>query len=155
MSDCRLITLLWRNKCKESWQPGVGVRYSSFSDHFDPLFYGFSSGYGTWFQGEVAGNYAGPFNSNANVWHLYLSAQPLKSLTLGALYFHFDSRKDSLGDLSGDEIDLYANWTINEHFTFSPLVGFYTPDKSADDGGPQVGNNDTNTYAQMTVMMSF
>ena len=137
------------------WQPGVGVRYSSFSDHFDPLFYGFSSGYGTWFQGEVAGNYAGPFNSNADVWHLYLSAQPLKSLTLGALYFHFDSRKDSLGDLSGDEIDLYANWTINEHFTFSPLVGFYTPDKSADDGGPQVGNNDTNTYAQMTVMMSF
>jgi hypothetical protein len=30
-----------------------------------------------------------------------------------------------------------------------------TPDKSAGQGGVQLGNDDTNTYAQMTVMVSY
>ena len=53
------------------------------------------------------------------------------------------------------EWDIYAEWEINDHLSVSPLIGFYTPSKSAGDGGVQLGNDDTNTYAQMTVTVSY
>jgi hypothetical protein len=137
------------------WKPDIGARYSSFSSEFDPLFYGLSSGYGTWYQGEVAGNYAGPFNTNAEISHLYLNAQPLPSLTLGVLFFDFQTKDKDLENLDAREWDIYAEWEINDHFSVSPLIGFYAPDKSAGQGGVQLGNNHTNTYAQMTVTASF
>ena len=137
------------------WKPDIGARYSSFSSGFDPLFYGLSSGYGTWYQGEVAGNYAGPFNTNAEITHLYLNAQPLPSLTLGILFFDFQTKNKRFGNLDATEWDIYAEWEINKHFSVSPLIGFYAPDKSTGQGGVQLGNDDTNTYAQMIVMMSY
>ena len=42
------------------WTPSVSYRFSRFSDQYDPLFYGNGRALGTWFQGEVAANYAGP-----------------------------------------------------------------------------------------------
>jgi len=135
-------------------KPGIGARYSSFSSGFDPLFYGLSSGYGTWFQGEVAGNYAGPFNTNADISHLYASAQPSPSLSLGILFFDFQTKDKSLGNLDANEWDIYAEWVINKHLTVGPLIGFYTPDESASQGGVQLGNNDTNIFAQITVVVS-
>ena len=137
------------------WKPDIGARYSSFSSGFDPLFYGSSTGYGTWYQGEVAGNYAGPFNTNAEISHLYLNAQPLPSLSLGILFFDFQTKNNRSGNLDATEWDIYAEWEINKYFSASPLIGFYTPDKSAGQGGVQLGNDDTNTYAQMTVMVSY
>jgi hypothetical protein len=47
------------------WAPQLTYRYTRYSAGWDLLFTGLSSGYGTWIQGEVAGNYAGPFNSPA------------------------------------------------------------------------------------------
>ena len=35
-----------------------------------------------------------------------------------------------------------------------PLAGFYDPEKSAEEGGIQLGNSDTNVYAQATMMVS-
>jgi hypothetical protein len=139
----------------ELWKPDIGARYSSFSSGFDPLFYGSSTGYGTWYQGEVAGNYAGPFNSNAEISHLYLNAQPLPSLTLGILFFDFRTKNHRFGKLDATEWDIYAEWEINKYFSASPLIGFYTPSKSAGQGGVQLGNDDTNTYAQMIVTVSY
>jgi hypothetical protein len=137
------------------WKPAIGARYSSFSPAFDPLFYGASSGYGTWYQGEVAGNFAGPFNSNADISHIYIDAQPLPSLSLGILFFDFQTKDKNMENLDATEWDIFAVWTMNDHFSVSPLIGFYTPDKSAEQGGVQLGNNHTNIFAQVTVTMSF
>lgn len=133
------------------WSPTATYRYSRFSESFDPLFYGLSRGYGTWFQGEVASNYAGPFNSNTRVQHVGLKANPVESLTVGALYFNFDPISKNESSLGGDEIDLYAEWMVNENLMISPVVGFFKPDRSADRGGLQLGSNDTNMYLQLIV----
>ena len=137
------------------WAPGVSYRYSRFSQGYDTLFYGLSRGYGTWFQGEVAGNYAGPFNSNSRIQNVTLKASPLESLTVGALYFHYDTLDRRLGNTDGQEVDLYAEWHVNENLTVMPLVGFYRPSKSAEQGGLQLGNNETNVYAQLVFAMGF
>lgn len=133
------------------WTPTATYRYSRFSEAFDPLFYGMSRGYGTWFQGEVAANYAGPFNSNTRVHHVGLKASPLENVTLGALYFDFDPIDRDLGHFGGRELDLYAEWMLNDHLLISPVIGFYKPDRSADQGGLQLGGDNTNTYLQLVV----
>lgn len=133
------------------WSPTATYRYSRFSNAFDPLFYGASRGYGTWFQGEVAANYAGPFNSNSQVHHVGLKATPRENLALGALYFDFDTLDKARGNLGGRELDLYVEWMVNEHLLISPLLGFYKPDRSADNGGLQLGSSDTSTYLQLLV----
>ncbi|KFX68939.1 hypothetical protein TMS3_0115755 [Pseudomonas taeanensis MS-3] len=134
-----------------AWSPTASYRYSRFSEVFDPLFYGLSRGYGTWFQGEVAANYAGPFNSNTQVHHVSLKAAPRENLTLGALYFDFNSLEENLGNLGGRELDLYAEWLVNDHLLISPLLGFYKPDRSSEQGGLQLGGNSTNTYLQLVL----
>ena len=77
------------------------------------------------------------------------------SLTLGILFFDFQTKNNRSGKLDATEWDIYAEWEINKYFSASPLIGFYTPDKSAAQGGVQLGNDDTNTYAQMTVTVSY
>ena len=131
------------------WSPTVSYRYSRFSEAFDPLFYGASRGYGTWFQGEVAANYAGPFNSNGKVHHVGLRATPRDNLTVGAMYFDFDPLVQTRSNLGGRELDLYLEWMVNDHLLISPLLGFYKPDRGSDQGGLQLGGNSTNTYLQL------
>ena len=135
------------------WSPKLSYRFSSFSGGFDPLFFGFNRGYGTWFQGEVAANYAGPFNSDTDVHHVGLTLAPSDTVELGALFFQFDNAGD--GFLDGNEFDLYAQWVVNEHLVISPLVGFYSPDNSAAEGGTQLGDDDTNIYSQVIAIVSF
>ncbi|WP_447782033.1 hypothetical protein [Pseudomonas plecoglossicida] len=133
------------------WSPTLTYRYSRFSENYDTLFYGQSRGYGTWFQGEVASNYAGPFNQNTKVQHIGIKAKPTENLTVGALAFDFKTIDKGLGNLDGRELDFYAEWMVNEHLLISPVVGFFQPKKSAEDGGLQLGNNSTNTYLQLIV----
>jgi hypothetical protein len=141
------------------WSPSVNYRYASFDEGFDPLFFGFNRGYGTWFQGEVAANYAGPFNSAADVHHIGIKASPTEMLSIGALFFDFsDAANPFTGDaggVNGQEIDLYAEWVVTPNLIVSPLIGFYSPDKSAANGGTQVGSDDTNVYAQMIAIVPF
>ncbi|MBV0933607.1 alginate export family protein [Marinobacterium weihaiense] len=133
------------------WSPSVNYRYARFEDGFDPLFFGFNRGYGTWFQGEVAANYAGPFNSGTDVHHVGVKASPTEMLSLGALYFDFSDTQGN-GANDGREIDLYAEWVVTPNLILSPLVGFYTPDSSR---GTQIGNDGTNVYAQMIAIVPF
>jgi len=138
------------------WSPKVTYRYTRYSQKWDPLFTGLSTGYGTWFQGEVASNYAGPFNSNTGIHHVGLKATPLENLTVGALYFDFNTlRKHDALNLDARELDLYAEWAVNSHLIISPLVGIYQPKKDADTGGNQLGGNGTNLYSQLTVAVPF
>jgi len=137
------------------WQPNLSYRYSRFSEQFDPLFFGMSRGLGTWFQGEVAANYAGPFNTNSRVQKLGLVLTPAEGLNLGALWFDFHTLDRSLGNTDGRELDLYAEWTLNDHLTIVPLVGLFKPRHSSEDGGTQLGNTRTNVYSQIAFVTHF
>lgn len=137
------------------WSPSLNYRFSTFDDGFDPLFYGFSRGYGTWFQGEVAGSYAGPFNSGTDVHHVALKASPTEMLSVGALYFDFRDTAGGTGSLDAREIDLYAEWVVTPNLIISPLVGFYQPENSAAEGGTQLGNDDMNVYGQILAIVPF
>lgn len=139
-----------------AWSPKLTYRYARYSQKWDSLFTGQSLGYGTWLQGEVASNYSGPFNSNTRVQHVGLKATPLETLTLGALFFDFDTvRKRDAINLNARELDLYAEWAVNPHLIVTPLVGLYKPEKDATTGGNQVGGNGTNVYSQVTVAVPF
>jgi len=130
--------------------PQLTYRYSTFDENFDPLFFGFNRGYGTWFQGEVASNYAGPFNVNTDVQHLALKASASEALHFGALYFDFSDHEKVAGkNMDAQEIDLYVEYFLNDNMLVSPLVGFFTPDADSANGGSQIGSDDTNMYAQL------
>ncbi|MDU9031242.1 alginate export family protein [Pseudomonas mediterranea] len=138
------------------WAPTVTARYSRYSEDWDSFYTGYSMGYGTWFQGEVAANYAGPFNKNTSVKHLGLKVNPLEELTLGALYYDFNTVGNrSTLNLDAHELDLYAEWVVSPHLIITPLVGFYRPDRSAADGGTQSNGNGTNVYSQLVVAVPF
>lgn len=132
------------------YQPTVGYRFSSFSENYDPLFYGnTAAGFGTWFQGEVAGNYAGPFNSNARIHQVSLQASVQENLDLGVLAYQFDTIKKDQENLDGHEIDAFAVWSPNKNINVIPLVGLYKPKKGINHLGSQVSDNKTNSYAQL------
>ena len=139
-----------------AWAPKLTYRYTRYSQGWDSLFTGLSTGYGTWFQGEVAANYSGPFNSNTGVHHVGLKATPLENLTVGALYFDFNTlrTRDTL-NLDARELDFYAEWAVNDHLIISPVIGLYQPKKDETTGGNQVGGNGTNVYSQLTVAVPF
>ncbi|MGP9498253.1 hypothetical protein [Halomonas sp. AOP43-D1-4] len=136
--------------------PYASYRFSRFSDGYDPLFYGNGRALGTWFQGEVAANYAGPFSTNARIHQVALSAEPTEQLSLGLMMYRFDTLDAGQGpNLDGNEIDIYATWAINDHWWVMPLVGRYDPDTSASRGGTQLGGNGANYYTQLLVGFDF
>ena len=119
------------------------------------MFSGFNRGYGTWVQGEVAGNYSalqqqhrraargaqGQATGERHAWGAVLRLQ------------HHRSTRGQL-NLDGRELDLYAEWAVNEHL-ITTLLGLYKPNKSAENGGNQVGGNGTNVYSQLVVAVPF
>lgn len=140
------------------WSPTLNYRHAEFSgednstsdrEAFDPLFFGFTRGFGTWFQGEVASNYAGPANSGNSVDRLELMLQPREDLTVGLQYWDFGKEGDS-EDRSGTEVDLFALWSINDNWIFSPMIGYYSPDGS--DVQTAQGNDNSNLYLQGVLM---
>ncbi|WP_342214949.1 hypothetical protein [Pseudomonas sp. TH41] len=136
-------------------KPVVNYRYSRFSEGYDPMFYGNGRALGTWFQGEVASNYAGPFNTNTQVHHVGIKAAASPTVNVGALLYDFSSLNSSVQNLGAREADLYAEWTINQHFMLMPLVGLYKPEHSTESGGTQLGNSNTNLYAQVILGVNF
>lgn len=132
------------------YQPHLSYRYSSFSEDYDPLFYGNTdAGFGTWFQGEVAANYAGPFSKNTRIHQVALQASLKENLHVGAIAYQFDTIKKEYGNLDGHELDLFAVWSPTQNINIMPLLGFYQPKKSLNEGGTQRGDDKTNTYGQL------
>ena len=141
-----------------AWSPTLNYRHAEFSgddssttksEAFDPLFFGFTRGFGTWFQGEVASNYAGPANSGNSVDRLELTLQPRDDLSVGLQYWDF-GKEDNANDHSGTEVDLYALWSITDNWIFSPMVGYYNPDGS--NVIANQGNDNSNLYLQGVLM---
>ena len=133
------------------WSPSVNYRYTSYDNGYDPLFFGFNRGYGTWFQGEVAGNYAGPFGTDSDIHYLGATAHPSETLTVGAMYFEFSDTNNGAGTNDANEINIWAEWVAADHLIISPLIGFYTPDGASS----TQGNDDTNTYFQVLAIVPF
>jgi hypothetical protein len=119
------------------WTPAISYRYAFFegddpatvsNEAFDPLFLGFYD-WGTWWQGEIAGEY---FVSNSNLAShlLRLHVAPNDRLGAGLLFFKFSlDHPQSLGpDVTESDLafetDLYVDWKVNDNFTLS-LVGAY------------------------------
>ena len=128
------------------WSPTLAYRFAYFSgdadpddderEDFDPLFYDYSRGWGTWTQGEIVGEYL-LFNSNQVNHMVHLSATPAEPVTIGALYYHFDlAEKDYFGtpvedkDFA-DEVNLYVDWTVNDNLFVGALSGVAWPGQAA------------------------
>lgn len=139
-----------------TWSPNVTYRFTRYSENWDMFFSGGSRGYGTWFQGEVASNYAGPFLQNSSIHRLAVKVSPSESINVGAIYYKFKTLENrNVVNLDADELDLYLEWALTENVSVSPLVGLYKPKKSALDGGSQFGDNNVNVYSQLIVAFSF
>ncbi|WP_409524898.1 hypothetical protein [Nitrincola sp. MINF-07-Sa-05] len=134
-----------------AWSPSVNYRYTHYDTGYDQLFFGFNRGYGTWIQGEVAGNFAGPFSSDADIHYLSISANPSPLLTVGAGYFNFNNTVGGSGANDAQEVNFWADWVVNRHLIISPVLGFYKPDSA---NGVQ-GNTKVNTYAQLLAIVPF
>ncbi|WP_426099859.1 MULTISPECIES: hypothetical protein [unclassified Pseudomonas] len=138
------------------WSPDLTYRYTRYSKNWDAMFSGFNRGFGTWVQGEVAGNYAGPFNTNAVIQHVALKVKPAQAVTLGALFFDYQTvSTHGMPNLNGRELDLYAEWAVSEHLIVTPLLGLYKPERDQHNAGNPVGGNGTNVYSQLTVAVPF
>ncbi len=145
------------------WSPTIGYRYSSFSgddaataesEAYDPLFYGMERGWGTWFQGEIMGEYYW-MNSNMNAHMFKLSGTPLENVEVGALLFRMDFEEtSSLGvtdDHLADEINLYADWGVNDWLWLSAVYGYVNPG----DGGEQLFGGDDPMHMFQLVAITF
>jgi len=149
------------------WTPSISYRYSSFSgdndstdntsNNFDPLFYGFSRGWGTWYQGEIVGSYL-LFNSNQRTQMLHLNASPTENLNIGAMYFNFklDERNFYGAPVSNrnfaNEINLYADLTLSDNVSISALYGVALPEEGAKDA---FGDNKAYQLFEMMLYVYF
>lgn len=148
------------------WSPTLSYRYSRFSGDpdpddgvrrdFDPFFYGWSRGWGTWFQGEVTGEYL-LFNSNQTTHMLHLAASPQESIAIGAVAYRFDL---DVGNYYGtpvrnrhfaDEINLYLDWTLNEQVSLSVAYGIAFPG----DAAKELFGEDRFQVLQLAAYLSF
>jgi hypothetical protein len=123
-----------------AWTPKVMYRYAFFqgddpdtsrNEAFDPLLLGFSD-WGTWWQGEIAGEY---FLSNSNLTsHMgRLHLAPSEAVGAGLLFFKFDfDQPRSVGpDVTAAdaafEVDGYTDWKLNSNITLSLVGAFADP----------------------------
>ena len=123
------------------WAPTVTARHVNFTgddpntaedEAFDGLFYGFTN-WGTWFIGEVTGEYI-LFNSNFNVNNLMVQAAPYDNLFLTASYFDFNINEPGAGvdDDFGQEINLIADWAVNDNMAITGVYGVLQPGGNAE-----------------------
>lgn len=123
-----------------AWKPKLSYRYAFFegddpatpaNEAFDPLFPGFYD-WGTWWQGEIAGEYF-LANSNLASHQVRLHLAPGEALGAGLIAYLF--QLDQPGSLAprvtsrdlAFELDLYADWKINGNFTTSFVAAYANP----------------------------
>jgi hypothetical protein len=126
------------------WSPVVSYRYAHF-DGDDPgtaddercreIAYG-STDYGTWYQGEINGNY--PLgNNNLDSHQVRIQAQPLESLTLNLMYYDFQLDQPAGLDPSmtsddwGDEYNFTVDWQATKRLYLIGVLGVLIPGHAA------------------------
>jgi hypothetical protein len=125
------------------WKPKFSYRYALFdgddpktasSEAWDPLYVGFYD-WGTWWQGEIAGEY---FLSNSNnISHqARIHMSPTDSVGWGVIAYWFRlPRPSSFGSGATSsnaafEFDSYVDWKINKNFTLSVVGAFANPEQA-------------------------
>jgi len=112
-------------------EPTIGLRRAHFGDGWDPLHYGAVRGWGTWFMGEIVGEYL-LFNSNEDVTMLYARLRPAETLVVGAAGYRFTYAKPAMDSRDfGMEADLYAIWTPMPWLSLTPTLGVFVPGRGA------------------------
>jgi hypothetical protein len=128
-----------------AWAPTITYRYALFegddpdtpaNEAFDPLFVGFSD-WGSWWQGEIAGEYF-LLNSNLQSHLVRLHLAPTDALGTGLIAYKFRldqpaTYRPGVTDRNlAVEIDWYADWKINDHFTASFVAAFGNPQRAVE-----------------------
>ncbi|NOS88589.1 MAG: alginate export family protein [Methylococcaceae bacterium] len=149
------------------WQPSLTYRYVQFSGDdqpdddtstsFNALYYGYSRGWGSWYQGEIVGAYY-LFNSNMKTQMLKATVTPTDTLTFGAIYYQFNLDANNYYGVHvnnrrfADEFDLYADLTLTDHITMSAAYAVAVPDE----GGKQAfGGNQTEQLFEIILYVNF
>ena len=132
---------------KVPWKPELTYRYATFDEDFDSLFYG-GTDWGTWYQGEIVGEYA-LGNNNLDTHMIRLKFQPIESLTVNLFYFTFNLHKpeayDVVSDDYADEWNLIFDWAATDYLTLSLVGAYATPD----DGATQLHGGDEDWTSMM------
>ena len=147
-----------------SWTPEFSYRYAHFDgddlstpgdEGFAPVAYGFTD-YGTWFQGEISGNY--PLeNSNLKSHMLRLQLSPNDDWTLNVIYYDFKLDQpqifgDPVGSTDwGDEINLAADYPIGDRWFLNGVIAWLKPGAAATNW---TGGKKTWTYGMLYVSFS-
>ena len=140
-----------------AWTPTLYYRFASFSgddpntadnEGYDPLFYG-ATGYNTWFIGEIAANYSGPFSSNADVHSIGLKTAPNIDIGIGkwtgmsGYVNHYSLRESGANDDNiGTELAVYAEFQLFENLYLSPLYSVLFPGQGYQD----INGDDDNVH---------
>ena len=129
-----------------TWTPTLSYRYSRFSGDdngndgvakaFDPLFFGAGGGWGTWFQGEVVGEYM-LFNSNEIAHEVKLTFSPSEQVSWGVMFYHFELDKPSYYGTPvtstnfANEFNAFVDWTVNDNLYVGAVAGIAFPNSAA------------------------
>lgn len=138
---------------KVAWSPALLYRFSRFSRHYDPMFYGFGNNLETWFQGQVASLFSGPFNTASNYQLAQVTITPVKPVQVTLAYVNVNGTPHN--NLNGNEVDLFAWWTVTKWLQVVPFIGVYNPKKSFVDGGSQLGGSGANVFTFLALFFSF
>ncbi len=127
------------------WSPVFSYRYAHFDgddpataddERFREIAYGYTD-YGSWFQGEITGNY--PLGNNNLISHqVRVKAQPVDTLTLNLIYYNFSLDEPATfapgvtADDWGDEINFMADWQATEKLYVIGVVGVLFPGDAAE-----------------------
>jgi hypothetical protein len=125
------------------WQPKFSYRYASLegnnpntveNESYDMLSYGISD-WGTWFQGEILGQYVFLGKSNLNSHRVQFKIKPKFNLTLSLSYYQFLSDQPASRGITrrhfADELDLILNWNINKTSSIHGVLGLSIPGDGA------------------------
>ena len=150
---------------KVAWKPKLSYRYAFFdgnnpntpkNEAFDPLYLGFYD-WGTWWQGEIAGEYF-LANSNNISHQARIHFTPKDSLGWGVMGYWFRLPQPGSfgpGATSSNvafEFDSYTDWKINKNFTLSVVGAFADPHEAA----RQAFNRTSNfAYGMVYIAYSF
>lgn len=148
------------------WSPSLSYRYAHFSgdpdtnddkrQDFDPFFYGWSRGWGTWYQGEITGEYL-LFNSNQNNHMLQLAASPREDLEIGLILYRFDLDQPEYygtpvsSKRFADELNLYADWSLNDNVSISAAYAVAAPREAAEEA---FGDDDSFQLFELALYVS-
>lgn len=151
---------------KLRWKPKLSYRYAFFEgdnpntperEAFDPLYVGFYD-WGTWWQGEIAGEY---FLSNSNnISHqARIHMTPTNKLGWGVIgyWFHIDQPgsfgpKGVTSSNAAFEFDTYADWKFYKNFTLSLVGAFADPHQAVQQA---YNRKSTFTYGMVYIAYSF